>query len=81
MDCSDSNDPLVTAVHTPEAIASQNGFNIHEVPADGDCMFSAIAYQLNSSNICDVDSSLLRDMATDYLQSNKEAFCDLCASQ
>ena len=70
MGCSDSNDPLVTAVHTLEAIASQNGFNIHDVPADGDCMFSAIAYQLNSSNI------LLRDMAAYYLQSNKEAFCD-----
>ena len=76
MGCSDSNDLLVTAVHTLEAIASQNGFTIHAVPADGDCMFSAIAYQLNSNNMCNVDSSLLRDIGADYLQSNKEAFCD-----
>ena len=27
-------------------IASRNGFTIHDVPADGNCLFSAIAYQL-----------------------------------
>ena len=76
MDCSESSDPLLTAMHTLKTIANENGFTVHDVPADGDCMFSAIAYQLNSSNICDVDSSLLREMAAEYLQSNKESFCD-----
>ena len=63
-------------MHTLETIASENGFTVHYVAADGAYMFSAIAYQLNSSNICDVDSRLLREMAADYLQSNKESFCD-----
>ena len=37
------------AVHKLETIASQIGFTIHDVPYyDGNCMFSAIAYQLNS---------------------------------
>ena len=41
MDCSDSDDALLTAVHKLETIASQNGFTIHDVTYDGDCMFSA----------------------------------------
>ena len=45
MDCSDSDDALLTAVHKLETIASQNGFTIHDVLYDGNCMFSAIAYQ------------------------------------
>ena len=32
MDCSDSDDALLTAVHKLETIASQNGFTIHDVP-------------------------------------------------
>ena len=80
MECSDSSDPLLLAMWQLEEIANQNDFTIHDVPADGDCMFSAIAYQLNRSNICDVDSTLLRDMAADHLQSNKRHFVILCAS-
>ena len=30
------------------------------MPYDGNCMFSAIAYQLNSTGVCDVDSAGLR---------------------
>ena len=56
MECSDNEDALSTAVHKLETIASQNGFTIHDVPYDGTCRFSAIAYQLNSAGICDVDS-------------------------
>ena len=51
VECSDCNDPLLSAMHRLETIASQNGFTIHDVPADGDCMFSAIVYQLNSIGI------------------------------
>ena len=29
MDCSDSDDPLLSAVHKLETIASQDGFTIH----------------------------------------------------
>ena len=57
MDCSNSDDALLTAVHKLETIAGQNGFTIHDVPYDGNCMFSAIAYQLNSTSICDFDSN------------------------
>ena len=43
-----NEDAFSTAVHKLQTIASQNGFTIHDVPYDGNCMFSAIAYQLNS---------------------------------
>ena len=48
MDC---NDPLLLAMHKLQTIASRNGFVIHDVPADGDCMYSAIVYQLNIRGI------------------------------
>ena len=76
MNCSDINDPLLTTVHKLETIASQNGFTIHEVPADGDCMFNAIVYQLNSTGICDVDSQTLRQNVANYLRANKASYCD-----
>ena len=60
MDCSNSDDALLTAVHKLETIGGQNGFTIHDVPYDGNCMFSAIAYQLNNTGICDFDSNTLR---------------------
>ena len=71
MDCSDINDPLLTAIYKLETIASQNGFTIHEVPADGDCIFNAIVYQLNSTGICDVDSQTLRQNVAKYMRANK----------
>ena len=57
MDCSDNADPLISAMHK---LASQNGFTIHNVPYGGDCMFSAILYQLSSTGVCDLDSKILR---------------------
>ena len=77
MDCSDSADPLITAMHTLETQARQNGFTIHNVPYDGECMFSAIVYQLNSSGVCDFDSITLRQAVVDYLQANQARhYCD-----
>ena len=49
-------------------IASRNGFNIHAVPADGNCLFSAIAYQLPSIGIPDVDTNSLREMVVSHLE-------------
>ena len=76
MDCSNSDDALLTAVHKLETIAGQNGFTIHDVPYDCDCMFSAIAYQLNSTGICDFDSNTLRQTVADYLGANRASYCD-----
>ena len=72
----DNEDALSTAVHKLQTIASQNGFTIHDVPYDGNCMFSAIAYQLNSTGVCGVDSSRLRQTIADFLEANKAQYCD-----
>ena len=71
MDCVD---PLVTAMHNLETQASQNGFTIHDVPYDGDCMFSSILHQLNSTGMCDFDSKALRRAVVEYLQANQARY-------
>ena len=51
MECSsisDGNDVFSVALHKLEALACQNGFTIHPVPYDGNCMFSAVSYQLRT---------------------------------
>ena len=63
-------------MHNLETQARQNGFTIHNVPYDGDCMFSAIVYQPNSSGVCDFDSKTLRQAVVDYLQANQARYCD-----
>ena len=60
MEC--SNDELSLALHKLKQLALQNGFTIYDVPYDGNCMFSAISHQLQTSDVCNVDSSELRQM-------------------
>ena len=80
MECYDISDPLLTAICKLETIASQNGFTIHDLPADGDCMFSAIVYQLTSTGICDVDSQTWRQNFIDYMLANKASYCDFVSA-
>ena len=74
--CSDYHDPLLLAMHKLETITRQNGFTIHDVPADGDCMFSAIVYGLNSIGIRDVNSQTLRLIVADYMRANRASYSD-----
>ena len=78
MECDDSDNNLSAAVAKLHTLAEQYGFVRHHIPANGDCMFGAIAYQLNSQDICDVDSCLLREMAADVI--TKLHIVILCAS-
>ena len=48
---------------------TQHGKNIFQIQPDGDCLFAAIAIQLQ--NVC---SKTLRNLVADYLQSNREEF-------
>ena len=79
MECSNDGDELSTALEQLKAFAKQNGFTIHNVPYDGDCMFSAISYQLQANDVCSADSSELRQKVADYLEGNAPMYCDfLC---
>ena len=47
--------------------------SVHEIPADGNCMFYAIQHQLDQRNMpCDV--SELREIAATYMSENKDDF-------
>ena len=51
-------------------LASERGFVIKDVPADGDCLFSAISVQLESIGIQKVESRDLRSAVADYMEQN-----------
>ena len=50
-------DELACATKSSSALARQNGFTIHDVLGDGNCLFRAIAYQLES-----VSASEMREL-------------------
>ena len=71
---SSSNDALTVAFSVLERAARENGFAIHDVPYDGDCLFSSIAYQLESIAACRVDKNTLREILVDHLESNSNLY-------
>ena len=68
--------PYTSAKSTLERVAQENGFAIHNVPYDGNCLFSAVAYQLESAGVCVVDSSELRLLVANHLEDNRAMYCD-----
>ena len=73
------NDEFSTALQQLKARAHENSFSIHDVPYDGDCMFSAVSYQLQANGVCNVDSNELRQKVADHLQANAALYRDfLC---
>ena len=79
MDCSGDSDEISMAVSQLKALARVNGFNIHEVPYDGSCMFSAVSYQLKNSGVYSADSNEMRQKVADHLEANAALYCDfLC---
>ena len=72
MEC--CGDELSLALQKLKKLAFQNGFTIYDVPYDGNCMFSAISHQLQTSNVCDVDSSELRQMVASHMEANAASY-------
>ena len=68
------NDAFTIAFHVLERIARENGFAIHNVPYDGNCLFSSIAYQLDSIAASGVDKSTLREMVAEHLENNSNLY-------
>ena len=64
----DDGDEFSTALCQLKVLANQNNFAIHDVPYDGNCMFSAVSYQLQTSGVCNVDTSDLRQKVADHLK-------------
>ena len=64
------DDPFTIAFNILETVARENGFAIQNVPYDGDCLFSSIAYQLKSIVTSSMDKNTLRQMVADHLENN-----------
>ena len=64
----DGEDVFSVAFYKLEALVCENGFTIHDAPHNGNCMFGALSHQLQSSGVCTVNSSELRQMVADYLE-------------
>lgn len=77
---SDGEDVFSAALHKLEALACENGFTVHEVPYDGNCIFRAVSHQLQTTGVCTVDSSRLRQMVADYLEEMQLRTAMLCLS-
>ena len=73
MEC--TSDELSLALHKLKSLALENSFTIYDVPYDGNCMFSAISHQLQTSNVCSVDSSELRQMVASHMEANAALYC------
>ena len=61
-------------VHSDEAIlnslARERGFSIRDVPRDGDCLFSAVAVQLNSLGIQPGETNLREQLLEAHLYTH-----------
>ena len=55
-------------------LASERGFVINDVPADGDCLFSAISVQLESIGIQKVESRDVRSAVAHYMEQNPKDY-------
>ena len=65
-----ADDNFTSASNILETLASTNGFTIHDVPYDGDCLFSTITYQLQSIGIYNGSKDELRKIVADHLDEN-----------
>jgi hypothetical protein len=64
-------------VRTGEAIlnslAHERGFSVRDVPRDGDCLFSAVAVQLNTIGIKFDETRLsLKEQVVEYLEAHSK---------
>ena len=71
---SSDDDVFTIAFNVLEQVAKENGFAIHNVPFDGDCLFSSIAYQLEPITAFSVDKNTLRQMVVDHLENNSNLY-------
>ena len=68
------HDVFTIAFNLLEQVARENGFAMHNVPYDGDCLFSSKAYQLEPITACSVNKNTLRQMVVDHLQNNSNLY-------
>ena len=71
-----SSDPVSHYTDVLKVFASEHGYSIHDVPSDGNCLFSACAYQLQSIGHDVVDANSLRQAVCQYLSQFGDFYSD-----
>ena len=74
-----SNEKYTVALHRLQQRAKENGFQIFDVPRDGDCLFSATCHELKKHDLFDGNKDDLRGDLAQYMRSNP--VCDSDGSQ
>ena len=70
-----NNNPVSHFTSLLKVFVKEHGYTIHDVPSDGNCLFSAVAYQLQSIGY-NVDESSLREEVCEYLSCRGEFYSD-----
>ena len=70
----DSTGDIAIASNRLATLARENGFTVHDVPRDGNCLFNAVVYQLDS-----VNASEMREIVADHLENNSAFYRDFLA--
>ena len=70
------SDPVSYYTNALKVFARKEGFEIHDVPSDGNCLFSACAYQLQYLGRDVVDASSLRQAVCQYLSRFGDFYSD-----
>ena len=70
----DSSSDIAIASNRLTTLARENGFTVHDVPRDGNCLFNAVAYELDS-----VSASEMREIVANHLENNSTFYCDFLA--
>lgn len=65
---------IVAAWDRLTRLARENGFTVHDVPGDGNCLFNAVAYQLDS-----VSANEMREIVANHLKNNALFYRDFLA--
>ena len=65
---------LVPALNNLRAFATDKNFGIHDVPRDGNCLFSAVLYQLESCGLFSSTVEHLRQLVASYLEDHNDFY-------
>ena len=73
------DNPVSHYANILESFVRQHGLAVHDVPRDGNCLFSSVAYLLqNTGHLVDVVT--LRQMVVSYLFDHSEFYCTSASS-
>ncbi len=62
-----------------DTFTSSCNLTVHNVPGYGDCLFWAVAYQLNANTVCSASAPELRQVVASYIENRSDRFSSFLA--